>query len=109
MDYSLVLDRVAASRDLLSPPERQSAERVVELCRELQSRPRQDGKLVAAAADLELRRELGRLSETLGRRSSHALPAAALVRAVLADLGGDLTGRDQACADCHFKLALFGW
>lgn len=106
--YPLVLERVAASADRLDDPERTGAQRAVELCRQLLDRPRESGKLVPQPSDLELRRELGRLAETLGRRSSRALPAAALARALLADLGGDPRVAAEACADCHAKLGMLG-
>lgn len=109
LGYPLVLDRVAAAIDLLDEPERTGAQRAIELCRHIQERPRQGDKLVPQASDSELRRELGRLTETLGRRSSRALPAAALARAVLADLGGDPRAASEACADCHAKLGMLGW
>ncbi len=107
--YQLVLERVAGLAESLSGEERQHAERVVELCRELLARPRIEGKLAADAADLERKRELGRLSELLGRRSSKALPAASLGRAALADLGGDLRSQAAMCNDCARKLELLGY
>ncbi len=108
-DYTAVLDRVAATTPLLDPNERASAERVVAICRELQARARDSGNLASSAADVELKRELGRLTETLGRRGSRALPAATLARAALADLSRDFNSFRLLCADCDAKLALFGW
>ena len=105
--YGLVLDRVAALSEQLEGEARVQAERVVELCRQLERRPRTDGKLQPDSADLERKKELGRLSELLGRRSSRALPAASLGRAALADLGRDPRSCAAACADCDAKLQIW--
>lgn len=107
--YQLVLERVAALAQALAGEERGHAERVVQLCRELVARPRLQEKLLMEAQDLERKRELGRLSELLGRRSSKALPAASLGRAALADLGGDLRSQHAMCNDCNRKLELLGY
>jgi hypothetical protein len=108
-DYTLVLDRVAATTPLLDPNERASGERVIAICRELQLRARDSGRVASSAADVALKRELGRLTETLGRRGSRALPAATLARAALADLSGDINSFRMLCSDCDAKLTLFGW
>jgi hypothetical protein len=108
--YAQLVDRVDGVSPLLGPGERPLAERVVAVCRELDQRPRrEDGKLVPEPQDLDLKRELGRLTEQLGRRASAALPAAALGRAALADLHTDLAPLRQALADCSAKLALLGF
>ncbi len=107
--YELVLDRVELVCALLGQDERRSAERVVEVCRELAGRARSEGRLVPATGDAELRRELGRLTELLGRRATHALPAATLARAALADLNFDLTSFQQVCTDCSAKLHMLGY
>jgi len=107
LSYGLVLERVAALSEQLEGEARVQAERVVELCRELEHRPRTDGKLQPDSADRERKKELGRLSELLGRRSSRALPAASLGRAALADLGLDLRSFASMCADCDAKLRLW--
>jgi hypothetical protein len=106
--YSLLLDRVEGLAAELPGEERGHAERVVQLCRELAARARSDGKLLADPGDLDRKRELGRLSELLGRRASKALPAASLGRAALADLGHDLRSFEAVCADCDRKLELLG-
>lgn len=107
--YQLVLERVAGLSEALLGEERQHAERVVQLCRQLMARAREQGKLLPAGSDLEHKRELGRLTELLGRRSSRALPAASLGRAALADLGGDLRSQQALCSDCDSKLELLGY
>lgn len=107
--YQLVLERVAGLAEVLLGEERQHAERVVQLCRELAGRARAQGKLLSEGSDVEHKRELGRLSELLGRRSSKALPAASLGRAALADLGGDLRSQQAMCSDCDRKLELLGY
>lgn len=107
--YQLVLERVAGLAEALVGEERTHAERVVLVCRQLALRPRTDDKLQPESTDLELKRELGRLSELLGRRSSKALPAASLGRAALADLGGDLRSQQAMCSDCDRKLELLGY
>jgi hypothetical protein len=107
LSYDLVLERVAALSEQLEGEARVQAERVVELCRELELRQRADGKLQPEGADLERKKELGRLSELLGRRTSRALPAASLGRAALADLSMDLRSFASMCADCDAKLQLW--
>lgn len=107
--YAQLLDRVAAVSPLLGAAERPLAERVLDLCRELHARERQAGKLVPAPADIERKRELGKLTEQLGRRASAALPAATLGRAALADLHGDQTSLRSIVADCEAKLAMLGF
>ncbi|MEY4544413.1 MAG: hypothetical protein RL685_608 [Pseudomonadota bacterium] len=109
LGYELVLERVAGLAEALTGEDRQHAERVVQHCRELLLRPRAQDKLLPDGTDLERKRELGRLSELLGRRSSKALPAASLGRAVLADLSGDLRSQQAACSDCNRKLELLGY
>jgi hypothetical protein len=108
--YALLLDRVDTVSPLLGASERPLGERVIAICRELDLRERQaDGKLVPRAADIELKRELGKLTEQLGRRASVGLPAATLGRAALADLHGDMTSFRAVAADCEVKLALLGF
>lgn len=107
-EYATVLERVEGLCALLAGEERAHAERVVVLCRQLESRPRRDHRLVPEASDLELKRELGRLTEVLGRRATRALPAATLGRAALADLAGDTRALSELCADCHLKLSMLG-
>lgn len=107
-DYATLLDRVDGLSPLLGGEDRRHAERVVALCRELVQRPRSDGKLILDARDLDLKRELGRLTELLGRRATHALPAATLGRAALADLSGDQSALRATCLDCDAKLAMLG-
>jgi hypothetical protein len=106
--YPLVLDRISELASELPGEERAHAERVVQLCRELLGREREAGKLLPVAGDLDKKRELGRLTELLGRRASKALPAASLGRAALADLSGDLRSAQAACSDSDAKLALLG-
>jgi hypothetical protein len=105
--YATVLERVGGTCALLQGDERQHAERVVELCRDLDRRPRSDGKLLPPT-EIALKRELGRLTELLGRRSTQALPAATLGRAALADLSGDLRSFRALCEDCDVKLQILG-
>jgi hypothetical protein len=106
--YAPVLERVAELAEHLPAEERGQAERVVGISRVLAGRERSAGKLSPAEGDLDLKRELGRLSELLGRRSTKALPVASLGRAALADLSGDLRSLQAMCSDCDAKLALLG-
>jgi hypothetical protein len=107
--YALLLDRVETVTPSLGGAERPLAERVLAICRELDARARQEGQLVPRATDIELKRELGKLTEQLGRRASVALPAATLGRAALADLHGDARSFRTLVADCEAKLALLGF
>lgn len=107
--YADLIDRVAAASDLLDGQDREHARRVVAICELLQARPRAGGRLLAGDDDLALKRELGKLTELLGRRATKALPAATLGRAALADLHGDLASVERSCQDCAAKLALVGF
>jgi hypothetical protein len=106
--YGSLLDRVDGLSPLLGPNERPLAERVVAIARELAGRTREGDALSRGEHDMELKRELGRLTEQLGRRASQALPAATLGRAALADLYGDRTTFRAVSADCEAKLAMLG-
>ena len=106
--YLALIDRVDGVTPLLGERERPLADRVVAICRVLAARSRHEGKLGLDATDSELKRELGRLTEQLGRRASAALPAATLGRAALADLHGDLASFHRLSADCEAKLAMLG-
>lgn len=107
-DYRALLDRVEGLCALLAGEERSNAERVVRACRELDARARRDGKPVSAPSDSDLKRELARLTELLGRRATRALPAATLGRAALADLAGDARSVSALRADCDAKLRMLG-
>jgi len=107
--YGVLPDRVDGLSPLLGPNERPLAERVVAIARELEARPREAERLVATDRDQALKRELAQLTEQLGRRQSHALPAATLGRAALADLYGDRRTFALVSADCESKLALLGY
>lgn len=107
-DYPAVLDRVEGLCALLTGEQRSNAERVVEVCRELDARARRDEKLVSTPSDIDLKRELARLTEVLGRRATQALPAATLGRAALADLAGDTRSARALFADCDAKLRMLG-
>lgn len=109
--YGVLPDRVDGLSPLLGPSERPLAERVVAIARELEARSREpeSGRLVAADGDQALKRELAQLTEQLGRRQSHALPAATLGRAALADLYGDRRTFALVSTDCESKLALLGY
>jgi hypothetical protein len=106
--YGTLVDRVAGTCGALPPGERVMAERVLAICRELDARPRSEGRLAPEPGDLALLRELARLTEQLGRRATLALPAATLGRAALADLHGDGAAWRAIVADCDVKLTLLG-
>lgn len=106
--FSSLIDRVDGVSPLLGENERPLAERVVAICRGLDRRARHAERLVTEPGDHELKRELGRLTEQLGRRATAALPAATLGRAALADLHGDLPSVLRLGLDCEAKLALIG-
>ena len=107
-EYRALLDRVEGLCALLAGEERMNAERVVAACRELDVRERVDGKLVSTTSDMELKRELARLTEVLGRRAARALPAASLGRSALADLANDTVSMRALRADCDAKLRMLG-
>jgi hypothetical protein len=108
--YGSLPDRVDGLSPLLGANERPLAERVITIVRDLDARPRHEheGRLVPGGSDQQLKRELAKLTEQLGRRASHALPAATLGRAALADLYGDPRTFVAVLADCESKLAMLG-
>lgn len=108
LPYGSLIDRVAGLSGALPPTEQALAERVLAVCRELDQRPRREGRLAEQPDDIALVRELSRLTELLGRRASLALPAATIGRAALADLHGDATAQRALLADAEVKLALLG-
>jgi hypothetical protein len=108
--YQDVIDRVEQSLSMVNHSEQDAVRRVVELARQLELQPRPNGVLIRgdADADAALRRELNRHFELLGRRGARALPAAALARALLADLRGSARDLEEAVNDCSQKLLMFG-
>jgi hypothetical protein len=89
--------------------DRASGERVLELCRQLEERPRVGAVVTSDALDGELKRELGRLVELLSRRSAKAVPLAKLGRAALADLAGDERMLRIVLIECDSQLAVLGY
>lgn len=108
VSYAERIEKVTTVSQPLPQDARDQVGQVLDRCRVLSARARELGRLLPQAQDAVLRRELGALVEQLGRRTSRALPAAALGRAALADLAGDPRSRDAALADCDAKLALWG-
>jgi len=108
IDLSDIIDRVEAATSMLAESEQAGARRVVALARQLAMREREQGAPVATEEDPSLRRELNQHFELLGRRGARALPAAALARALLADLGGTRRDVEEALNDCNQKLSMFG-
>jgi hypothetical protein len=106
--YALLLDRVDGLSPLLGESERDLARRVIAICRTLDARTRDGGRLIPETGDASLRRELGRSTEQLGRRTSRALPAATLGRAALADLHLDRRSFEALLIDVDTKLTLLG-
>lgn len=90
---------------MLAESEEPKARRVVALARQL-SEGHQGADAAGGAA--ALRRELNQHFELLGRRGARALPAAALARALLAQLSGTQRDVDEALNDAHEKLSMFG-
>ena len=108
IDLSDIIDRVEAATSMLAESEQAGARRVVALARQLALREREQGTPVATEEDPSLRRELNQHFELLGRRGARALPAAALARALLAELRGTRRDVEEALNDCNQKLSMFG-
>jgi hypothetical protein len=108
IDLSDITDRVEAATSMLTESEQSGARRVVALARELALREREHGALKVHEHDRSLRKELNQHFELLGRRGARALPAAALARALLAELGGTRRDVEEALNDCDGKLSMFG-
>jgi hypothetical protein len=107
--YASVIERVDALNSMLAGDEQSQARRVVSLARDIAQRERSpNGQLATLPGDLELRKELARSVELLGRRGARAIASATLGRAVLADLSSDRSGFRQACRECDEKLLAFG-
>ena len=111
--FSELIERGHSVKALLEGEERAHAERALELCQSLSQRPRENdahgvSRLVLEPSDTEVKRELGRLVEFLGRRSATAIGLASLSRAALADLARDRRGFDDACRDADRRFTLLG-
>lgn len=85
---------------LLQGQERNDAEALIELCRDLF----QPG----ASATPQQRTHLGRLIEVLARRSATAMPYAALARALSAHLSGDERNSAALLNEFQQKLVMLG-
>jgi hypothetical protein len=104
-----LLERANDALSMVPERERSDAARVAAVCSTLSIRPRNDGeRLIPGEGDPALRVELSRLAELLGRRSSAALPFAALARAALADLAADPRGRSAGLASVEQHLSMLG-
>lgn len=108
MFYRELIERLRSLAPDLPGEERAQGERVLALCQGLEGRTRRGEMLTPEAADLELKRELGRLVELLSRRSAKAVPFAKLGRAALADLAQDLRSARSTLAECEAQLSLLG-
>jgi hypothetical protein len=107
--YQSLIERVDSLLGPLPAEDAAYAQRVLAVARQLQQRSRtQAAHLISGPDDFELRKELGRCVEYLGRRSAKAIPCATLGRAVIADLSGDHNAFLQACRECDEKLQAFG-
>lgn len=104
----MLIEQAHSVAALLRAEEQPDGRRLVALCGALTTRERRDGKLVAEAGDLELKRELGRLVELLSRRSSTAIVLGTLGRAALADLAGDIRSAEFTRREFGTKLAVLG-
>jgi hypothetical protein len=107
--YTDLLERLLPLLSQLVAAEREQGERVIDVCRGLDQRPRSSGMLTPEPADIELKRELGRLVEVLSRRSAKAVPFAKLGRAALADLAGDERSRGGTLLECEAQLSVMGF
>lgn len=106
VDPTDIIDRVEATTSMLAESEEPKARRVVAIARQLFER--QDRSEGFEDSDAALRRELSQHFELLGRRGARALPAAALARALLAQLSGTQRDVDEALNDANQKLSMFG-
>lgn len=110
MLYAGLPQRVETLCAELKGEERTQAERVVQICGQLESCAEANS---ASPLDDEtrqaLQRELGRLVELLSRRSAKAVCAAKLGRAALADLANDQRGFASTLAECDAQLTVFGY
>ncbi len=89
---------------MLAESEAPKARAVVAIARQLAERRGSE----RSEGDAALRRELNQHFELLGRRGARALPAAALARALLAQLSGTQRDIDEALNDAQQKLSMFG-
>lgn len=112
--FAELIERGHSVKALLEGEAREHAERALELCSELDQRPREEGapaglpRLSAQPSDTDVKRELGRLVEFLGRRSATAIGLASLGRAALALLAHDARGVEDACRDADQRFTLLG-
>lgn len=107
--YTDLTERLLPLLRELVTTEREQAARVIEVCRQLETRLRQGEVLTPEPPDIELKRELGRLVELLSRRSAKAVPFAKLGRAALADLAGDERSLRATLLECEAQLSVLGF
>ena len=108
-EYEALIERATSLVPGLPSPDQEVGRRLLSLCAAVAKRPPPSAPGAAPSSDeLDLKRELGRCTELMGRRSTRSLPLAALGRAALAHLGDDQRSLDEFLADCDRKLALLG-
>lgn len=96
----LALESAWGAVPLVPPLERADAERLLNICEQYWTLKSSDTTINS--------REIGRLVEVLARRSSQAMPFAALARALLADINGDNRQRDSLLREFQIKLSQLG-
>lgn len=99
------LSRAEGALGLLASEERRDVERLLQFLRSFfgEDAPEKDEE-----AQRVVRRETARLVEILARRSAHAMPFAALGRALLAFLAGSGADGEALLREFEFKLSLLG-
>lgn len=104
---SSIVGALTSAEDLVSLLEGEERELGGELCALLR-----DYSLSRAHWDetrrLEFRRKANRLVELLARRQARAMPLAALGRAALAELSGDVRESTRLVGEFETKLSLLG-
>lgn len=103
-EFEDLFGRVRDAASSLGKAEAADAHRALDLAFEVVAGGGSDTETAHA-----IKLELQRLAELLGRRGSHALPAATLARATLAILADDPHAAEALRRECDQKLVMLGF
>jgi hypothetical protein len=103
---SVVSSALELARDLVSVLEGEERSLGAELCAQLATYSK--AGTLSDEEVLAFRRSVNRLVELLARRQARAMPLAALGRAALAELSGDVREARRLVDEFETKLALLG-
>ncbi len=109
MQFEILIQRAAPLVATLPQADQGPARELLALCEKVASRAAGGDEGCTSSQEREQlthKRDLARLTELMGRRTTRSLPIAALGRASLSMLAGDARSAMQFLVDCDRKLAL---